>query len=67
MDGISNQIIAISTQMASARLAQGVQAFVLRKAMDMQQSSVQILLQPATGPQPLATSGSLGTRLNVLA
>jgi hypothetical protein len=35
--------------------------------MDMQQSSMQILLQPTTGPQPLATSGSLGTRLNVLA
>ncbi len=66
MDGISHQIIAISSQMASARLAQGVQAFVLREAMEMQEASVMTLLQPAPGPQPLATSGSLGTRLNVL-
>ncbi|MBI2746587.1 MAG: putative motility protein [Burkholderiales bacterium] len=67
MDGISNQIIAIAGQLQSARLAQNVQVYVLRQAMDMQQSSMQILLQPATGPQPLAISGSLGTRLNVLA
>lgn len=66
MDGISKQIIAISSQMASARLAQGVQAFVLRESMEMQEASVMTLLQPAPGPQPLATSGSLGTRLNVL-
>ena len=55
MDGISNQIIAIAGQLQSARLAQNVQVYVLRQAMDMQQSSMQILLQPATGPQPLAT------------
>lgn len=67
MDGISNQIIAIASQLQSARLAQNVQVYVLRQAMDMQQASVQILLQPATGPQPLAASGSLGTRLNLLA
>jgi hypothetical protein len=67
MDGITNQIIAISSQMASARLAQGVQAFVLRETMEMQEASVMTLLQPAPGPQPLATSGSLGTQLNVFA
>ncbi|MFN4361632.1 MAG: putative motility protein [Hylemonella sp.] len=67
MDGISNQIIAISSQMASARLAQGVQAFVLRESMEMQEASVMTLLQPVPGPQPLATSGSLGTQLNVFA
>lgn len=67
MDGISNQIIAISGQLQSAQLAQNVQVYVLRKAMEMQQASVQSLLQPAPGPQPLATSGALGTRLNVFA
>ncbi len=66
MDGISNQIMAIAGQLQSARLAQNVQVYVLRQARDMQQSTVQTLLQPATGPLPLATSGSLGTRLNVL-
>jgi hypothetical protein len=67
MDGISNQIMAISGQLQSAQLAQNVQIFVLRKAMEMQQASVQSLLQPAPGPQPLAISGALGTRLNVFA
>jgi hypothetical protein len=67
MDGISNQIMAIAGQLQSAQLAQNVQVFVLRKAMEMQQASVQSLLQPAPGPQPLATSGALGTRLNVFA
>jgi hypothetical protein len=67
MDGISNQIIAISSQMAAAKLAQGVQVYVLRQSMEMQEASVMTLLQPAAGPQPLATSGSLGTQLNVYA
>lgn len=68
MDGISNQIIAIASQMQSARLAQSVQIYVLHQAMDMQQTSVQTLLQPSPiGPQPLASSGSLGTRFNALA
>lgn len=67
MDGISKQIIAIAGQPRLARLAQNVQAYVLRQAMDMQQSSMRILPQAATGPQPLAISGSLGTRLDVLA
>lgn len=67
MDGISHQIIAISSQLASARLAQGVQAYVLRESMAMQQASLNTLLQPAPGPQPLASSGTLGTQLNVFA
>ena len=67
MDGISNQIMAIASQLQSTQLAQNVQVFVLREAMEMQEASVMTLLQPATGPQPLATSGSLGTQLNVYA
>ncbi len=67
MDGISNPIIAIASQQQSTQLAQNVQVYVLRKAMDLQQASVQSLLQPAPGPQPLASSGALGTRLNVFA
>ncbi len=67
MDGLSNQIIAIASQQSSTQLAQGVQVYVLRKAMDLQRASVQSLLQPVPGPQPLATSGPLGTRLNVFA
>ena len=67
MDGISNQIIAISTQMASAKPAQGVQVYVLRESMEMQAAALNTLLQPVPGPQPLATSGVLGTQLNVFA
>ena len=67
MDSLANAIVNASVQMQSAQLAQAVQLGVLKKALDMQGAAVQILLQPATGPQPLATSGSLGTRLNVLA
>ena len=67
MDGISNQIIAISGQLQAGQLAQQVQIYVLKQAMATQASSVQSLLQPAAGPQPLATSGALVTRVNVFA
>lgn len=67
MDGISNAIISASTQLQSTQLGQAVQFAVLKQAMDMQGAAVQALLQPVTGKLPLATSGTLGTRLNVLA
>ncbi len=68
MDGISNQIIAIASQQQSVQLAQSVQIYVLHQAMETQQASVQTLLQASPiGPQPLAVSGSLGTRFNALA
>jgi hypothetical protein len=35
--------------------------------MEMQAAALNTLLQPAPGPQPLATSGALGTQLNVFA
>lgn len=67
MDGINKQIISMSTQLQSAQLAQAVQISVLKRALDMQGNAVQTLLQPVTGSLPLTTSGSVGTRLNVLA
>ena len=49
----------------SAELAQNS---VQGRMLEVQQASVQTLLQPtAIGNQPLATSGSLGTRFNALA
>jgi hypothetical protein len=51
---------------APATLAQATEAaqvFVLKKATDLQASSVMTLLQAL----PLATSGSLGTKVNALA
>jgi hypothetical protein len=55
---------------ASAQLGtvQGsAQVMVLKKALDMQGQGVMELLSAAAPPPPLATSGSLGTRLNVYA
>lgn len=67
MDGITHGIVNASVQLQSARLAQEVQLSVLKKALDLQGAGVMTLLQSAAGPLPLATSGPLGTRVNVLA
>lgn len=50
-----------------ANVAQKVQIAMLRKSMDMQGSAALALLQGVTGALPLATSGSVGTQVNVLA
>jgi Putative motility protein len=50
-----------------ATAAQDVQLAVLKKAMDMQGSGMLSLLQGVTGNLPLASSGSVGTQLNLLA
>ena len=47
--------------------AQEVQLAVLKKAMDVQGSTMLSLLQGVTGNLPLATGGSVGTQLNLLA
>lgn len=49
-----------------AQNAQQVQTSVLRKSMDVQETQGQALLQ-MIGSLPLATQGSLGTKLNVMA
>jgi hypothetical protein len=50
-----------------AGAAQDVQLAVLKKAMDMQGAGTLSLLQSVTGNLPLASSGSVGTQLNLLA
>ncbi len=55
---------------ASAQLGtvQGsAQLMVLKKAQDLQGQGVMKLLDATAPPPPLASSGSLGTRLNVYA
>jgi hypothetical protein len=49
--------------MKQSQVAQTAQVLVLKKALDIQASSAQTLLQAL----PLATSGSLGTQVNALA
>jgi hypothetical protein len=63
MDVSPAALVNLSTQMAQDRTAQTAQILVLKKALDLQASSAQTLLQTL----PLATSGTLGTQLNVLA
>jgi len=69
------QITASSVSQAAASVAQGspmqdVQINVLKKAMNVQANAaaalIQALPQP-TGGLPLATEGSLGTKLNTTA
>ncbi|WP_069046799.1 YjfB family protein [Hydrogenophaga sp. RAC07] len=55
----------VATQQAST--AQEVQLAVMKKAMDMQGSGALSLLQSVTGNLPLATTGHVGTQLNLLA
>lgn len=45
-----------------------LQLIVLKKAQDLQaQGALQLLQSAATGPQPLASSGPLGTKVNTYA
>lgn len=50
-----------------ADAAQDVQLAVLKKAMDLQGAGAISLLNSLAGNLPLATSGSVGTQLNLLA
>lgn len=63
MDISPAALVNASTQMQQAQVAQTAQVLVLKKAMDMQATGVQALIQAL----PLATSGSLGTQVNELA
>jgi hypothetical protein len=68
MDVSPAATVSSVVDMQKAQTDQQVQIAVLKKAMAAQSSNVLGLLQgiapPTTGPQPLATSGNLGTRLN---
>ena len=66
MDGITHALINVASQMQTAHLGQAVHILVLKKAMDQQGVAMLSLLQSTTGQLPLATSGSLGTQVNVL-
>ena len=56
-----------AVQLRQVHVAQEVQLAVLKKAIDAQAAGALTLLQALPPPQPLATSGHLGTRLNVFA
>lgn len=54
-------------QTRNSQTTQGVQISVLKKAMDMQASTSQALLNGVAGNLPLASSGSVGTLVNTMA
>jgi hypothetical protein len=67
MDVSPAALINASTQMQQSQVAQTAQVLVLKKAMDIQASGAMALIQALPANLPLATSGSVGTQLNVMA
>jgi hypothetical protein len=67
MDLLPAARVSVPTSVAQSDVAGAAQVYVLKKSMDMQATSVLSLLQALPGNLPLAASGSLGTRVNVLA
>jgi len=67
MDVSPAALVNASTQMQQSQVAQTAQVLVLKKAMDLQASGALALLQALPATLPLATSGSVGTQLNVMA
>ena len=67
---LSNAIIQTATNMASVKQSDAVNIAMLKKALDMQETTAAAMLDTMVQsmPQPqLATSGTLGTQLNTFA
>ncbi|MFW9594752.1 MAG: YjfB family protein [Macromonas sp.] len=67
MDISVSAMVSGAMQMQQARVAQDVQVTMLKKAQDIQTTQAAALLQTLPGNLPLATQGTLGTQLNVMA
>lgn len=66
MDVSTTALINAATQTQHTKVAQEVQVSVLKKAMDVQETSAMALLQAIPANLPLAPSGTLGTNVNQL-
>ena len=67
---LSNTIVNTATRMASAQTSDAVNIAVLKKALNVQQTSAATLIDAmvqAMPQPPLATSGTLGTQVNTYA
>jgi hypothetical protein len=64
---LSNQILNTANVMAQAKVAQEVNTTVLKKSMDIQESTANAMIQSLPQTPQLASSGSLGTKLNTYA
>jgi hypothetical protein len=67
MDVSAAALVNATLQMQQAQTVQQGQIAVFKKSMDIEAASVAQLIQSIPQPPALATSGNLGTRLNVFA
>jgi len=67
MDVSPAAMVNATVQMQQAQSIQQGQIAVFKKTMDIAESSVAQLIQSIPLPPALATSGNLGTKLNVYA
>lgn len=67
MDVSAAAMVNATLQMKQAQTVQQGQIAVFKKSMDIEAASVAQLIQSIPQPPALATSGNLGTRLNVYA
>ena len=67
MDVSVSAMVSGAMQMQQARVAQDVQVTMIKKAQNIQTTQATALLQTLPGNLPLATQGTLGTQLNVMA
>jgi len=63
MDVSTASLVNMATQRQQDQIAQTAQTLVLKKALEVQSLGAKVLLDAL----PLATAGSLGTRVNVMA
>ena len=67
MDVSAAAMVNATLQMQQAQTVQQGQIAVFKKSMDIEAASVAQLIQSIQQPPALATSGNLGTQLNVYA
>jgi hypothetical protein len=67
MDVSPAAMVNATVQMKQAQTLQQGQIAVFKKSMDIAESSIAQLIQSVPQPPSLATSGNLGTQLNVYA
>ena len=67
MDISPAAMVNATVQMKQAQTLQQGQIAVFKKSMEIAESSIAQLIQSVPQPPPLASSGNLGTKLNVYA
>ena len=63
---LTQNIVSTATALASAKASDAVNITVLKKAMDLQETTAAVMLE-AVQQTALATSGTLGTQVNTFA